>query len=206
MLNPKMNPKTKAGEIIFMEKEIMKNGQGFISLGAKVIYFYEKANKKNTLTCKARSTKEPIPENLTTIKKIVFKTVGVGFKYTKLVNNNLKKAGEKENFVAKETYTESVMGSNLILKHKIEDQYYLRVYDNICKGLPKSVYFDKYLNVIEGDELAQIKKDFLPLPKKGEIVKPRNYKVENVLHASYGDFSIDDVNIDNLKKLLSESE
>ena len=206
LLNGKMSDEKKAGEIIVMEKEVMNNGQGFIVIGAKVIYKYVKGEKNNTLTCKARSTKNPIPERLTTIIKFVFKIVGVGYKYTTLVNNRLKEAGEKDNFVAKDTYTESVLDSNLVLKHKVKDQYYLRLYDDLCKGKPLSIYFDKNLDIIEDDELAQIKSDFLPLPKKSEIVKPRNYKMENILFASYGDFTIEDIDVEELKDLLRDSE
>ena len=204
--NPQMDDLKKAGIHLIMEKEIMNNRSGIISLIATTKYVYEKGSKKNTLTLKNRSNTEILlPENFHTIHKIVFKTVSIVHDYEKAMNNMLIKAGKNPDFKSSEHYAERFENSLLIFQHKVDKNLYFRVYPDLCKCFNHYVkYFDSNMEEINDDLIPQLKIDHLPLPpKKKPLIAVNQYHMKNIKYVKRGKFEVIDCSIDEVKKLIT---
>jgi hypothetical protein len=150
------------------------------------------------------------PVNLTTVRKLMYATVSLGNNYQQAVNNRLKKEGKEADFKTQETYTEPVSENGILLKHKEKDQYYLRVYPNLCHSFTTvKKYFDVNDNEISEEEFKELEKKYFPLPGGGtkqgleDTILVNNYKIENLLWLKRGDFVITDLSEYMIKLLKS---
>jgi hypothetical protein len=150
------------------------------------------------------------PENLISVRKYMYATVSLGNNYQQAVNNRLKKEGKEKSFETQETYTMPVSNNGILLKHKEKDQYYIRVYPNLCHSFTTIVkYFDVNGVEITKEEYQRIKQEFLPI--KGDSsnqglddpIMVRNYKVENVLWLKRGDFNVTNLTQEMINLLRS---
>lgn len=185
--------KEKVKTILALETE-----QGLFSFGA--------ITKKIALK-KSRISGEKTPERYKAIFKIALMTVSLGNSYQKAVNNRLEKEGKVKSFKSEGTYTEPVKGSRILLKHKEKDQYYIRVYPTLCHSFHTVVaYFDN--NGVEISNFKEIAEEFFPLPGKNkkqglnDPVEPRNYRLENVKWLKRGNFKIQEIPYDAMKKMV----
>ena len=163
---------------------------------------------------KSRLTKNPTPENLTVIKKLVYTLVTLGESYEKLVNNQRMKEGKEADFKGRPTYCVPVDASkNLILyKHKENDQHYMRVYRDLDDKISfKTVtkYFDKN-GVDITAQWKQIEAEYFTIPSNknasqgtDEKIIVNNYKIENVKFVKRGSFVLTEVTQDILDKLAA---
>lgn len=164
-----------------------------------------KALKKN------RETKEPTPELYAQGVDVLYSsTVSLGNEYEQAVNNRLKKEGKESDFEAQGSYAIPDADNLILYKHKEKDQYYLRVYPNLCHSFHTVV---KYYLASNGQELT--KEEYkriedLYLEKRSDSNKNqgldddilvRNYKIENVLYVKQGEFVLTNLN-DLLKKAI----
>jgi len=170
-------------------------------LDIKGIFSFEALTPVKALK-KSRLTKVATPANVEQAQKFIMTTVSLGNNYEAAVNNRLVKEGKEADFQADRTYCLPVNSSLILYKHKDREQFYLRVYPNLCHAFKYEVY------VIDGDgrrhspsEFQDLYAEFLP-PKREEedeemshqgLANPvmvRNYKVENIIRLKRGEFEI----------------
>ena len=114
------------------------------------------------------------------VTKFSRQVVGVGYEYSKSVNNELTKEGKASNFVARELpWGEWLDGSKTIITHKGKN--YVRVTFN-ANNPPHTEYKDEKGRLIEYAEL----KEFLPV--KGESrqgtdnpIRVATYSLDSIL-------------------------
>ena len=177
---------------------------GIFSIGTKTV--------KESLK-KSRLTKEVTPDNLKVVYKLMFATVSLGNNYSDSVNNRLAKEGKAQTFSAQDTYTVPYKGSNIVLEHKTKSQKYLRVYPNLCMSFhTRKEYFDAEGKNISYQDWKEIEKEYFSLPSKNksqnlddEIIV-NNYKLENVIWLKRGSIKIEEIKIDDFKKLLDSDD
>ena len=201
LLNPKMNDFKKAGEILVMEKELLNGRVGFASIGATTIYEIDGSNR---VTKKSRATKIPTPENYTKIYKLVFKPVMININYEKRVNALLVQAGQDPTFKSGEHYAKRFNDSLIIFQNKKDEKkLYVRIYLFETQKIYHCAYFDKNLDRIPDDKIQDLKDNYLPTRKDDKsLVKLNQYHMHNVKFLQYGEFKIEDANIDDFKKLI----
>ena len=108
--------------------------------------------------------KQPIEEAIGVSGNCIIKVstfgAGIGYDYTKSVQNKLLKEGKSiEEYEAKESWHVPYNGSKVIRKHKSSDELYFYVTLNANSGSES-----KYINIMTGEEIPKDKlKDFLPV-------------------------------------------
>ena len=177
------------------------------SFDGRGLFLFVARTTKDALK-KSRKTKEPTPERLSVVTTIRIQTVSLGNEYEKAVNNRLLKEGKEVSFEAQGSYCSPVGNSKLLYKHSSRDQYYLRVYPNLCESFKTVVRrFDKNGQEISAERWKDIEAEYFPL--KGESdnqgldnpIMVNNYKLENVLYLKRGDFMIDSIDADFFAKM-----
>jgi len=201
LLEPNMDNFKKAGEIIVMEKEFLNGRAGIASMGATTIYEIDGSNR---ITKKSRATKEPTPDIYTKIIKLVFKPVLINIDYEKRVNTLLIQAGQNPDFKSGEHYAKRYKDSLIVFQNKKEEEkLYVRIYLFEDQKPFYCAYFDKELNRIPDDKIQDLKDNYLPSRKDDKsLVKLNQYHMHNVKFLKYGEFKIEDVAIDDFKKLI----
>mgnify|MGYP006285013411 CR=1 FL=1 len=136
---------------------------------------------------KSRVTKEFTPARFSFVTTVCAKTVSCGNDYQAEVNNRLEKESKVPDFKAKSTYCAPIAPNRLVFKHNERDEYYLRLYPNLCKSLNTTIRrFDADGIEIGDSEWEQIQAEYFPLPSKNEHqgldapIIVNNYKLENV--------------------------
>lgn len=159
---------------------------------------------------KSRITKEPTPEKYARIYKIILATVSLGNDYQNSVNNRLKKEGKETDFESQGTYTESFKNSKIVLKHKHKNLYYVRVYPNLCHSFnTRKEYFDSDGNHLYYRKFKKLEKEYFSLPSVNKSqnlddqIIVNNYKMENVKWVKRGDFKIQEIPFELLKKMIN---
>lgn len=182
----------------------------------------QEANKKS------RVTKIVTPANLETITKFKLAKVRMGEDYEDSVNAQREKEGLSPDFKAGSTYCIPLnmidtgvkafisgmlakigiqfipIFSRIIFKHKEHEQYYVRVYPNLCKEfLSESLFFDKDGNDIT-EKWSSIQAEYFKVPPKDsgrqgteKSTLVNNYKLENVKYLGEG--IINELTEDHLK-------
>jgi hypothetical protein len=147
---------------------------------------------------KSRLTKLPTPMNYQRIWTLRKMLVVTGRKYMSLVNDGRLMEGKDATFVPQSTYCEPVGTNGLVYKHKEKDQYYLRVYPNLCKQFNQIVvYYDANGGQLTDEQYKTIQKEYLalvaPVKSQGlnELVVANNYKIENVYLIKRGNEGFD---------------
>lgn len=148
---------------------------------------------------KSRVSKLPTPINLQTITKYTACTVSLGNDYENAVNHRLAVEDKQGDFSAGTTYCYPIADNKLVYKHAAKDQYYLRVYRNLCKSFKTIVkYFDADGNEITA-QWADIQKEYFSMPSKNvgqgldNAIIVNNYKLENVKYLKRGDILLDEL-------------
>jgi hypothetical protein len=179
------------------------------SLKAQGVFSFVAETTKKALK-KSRITKITTPDNLTEIKKVVYNTVSLGNDYQKAVNNRLAKEGKAQNFQSEGTYCEPVSDNKILYKHKEREEYYLRVYPNLCVSFKRvTKYFDKNGVEINKTDWDIIEAEYFPLPSPNEkqgLDNPiivNNYKIDNVKYLKRGDFIYNELTQELLDKLAA---
>ena len=158
-------------------------------------------SRVKTLLSDGTTFQQPTPEAYKHIKKLIWQTVSLGHKYQDLVNNQRGREGKEKDFVAAETYVEPASDNMILFKHKTKDQYYVRVYPNICFNFHKPVvkYFMEDKEITK-ERYEEIELDFLKLSGgKNEnqgLDDPRqcyNYKIENIMWLKQGEFKFSEL-------------
>jgi len=195
-------------QFLTRKEQIIKNVKALDKKGlfSFVALTNRKALKKN------RETKESTPELYAQGVDVLYSsTVSLGNEYEKAVNNRLKKEGKDQDFEAQGSYAIPDADNLILYKHKEKDQYYLRVYPNLCHSFHTTI---KYYLALNGQEIT--KEDYkkieaLYLEKRDNKNKNqgldndilvRNYKIENVLYVKQGEFVL--TNLDDLLKKALE--
>lgn len=166
---------------------------------------------QKTALKKSRLTKEVTPNNLQTIYKLAFMSVSLGNDYQQAVNNRLEQEGKTANFKSKSTYTEPFEDSKIVLKHKHKEQFYLRVYPNLCTSFwTRKEYFDAEGNHIPYKKWKRIEREYFSLPSENksqnldnEIIV-NNYKIENVKWVKRGSIRIEKIKLDDFKQMFDK--
>ncbi len=159
------------------------------------IFAFEAETEVKTLK-KSRLTSQPTPDVLLNVKKLLAATVSLGNDYETAVNNRRIKEGSEANFEAKESYCEPVGDNNIVFKHKDKEQFYLRVYPNLCKSFHTSVSFvSANGQTWTEQEFYKQFSEYLPAPSKSgstqglnDPIQVRNYKLENIRKLKRGSF------------------
>ena len=157
---------------------------------------------------KSRVTKAPTPLNLTTIKKYSYRVVSLGNQYEKAVNNRLKKEGKEQGFEAKGSYCISASDNNILYRHKMKDQFYVRYYSNLCHTHKVVVfYYDANGVEIPKELFYKLQAEYFPLSKSNDNqglnneVKVNNVKIENLKWLKRGDFIHNELTQEILEKI-----
>ena len=185
--------------------------------------------KKDALK-KSRVSKIATPANLEVVTKFTMAKVRMGSDYSEQVNLQREKEGLTPDFKASATYciplnmidtgikamVSSVLAkfgiqfipvlSKVIYKHQEKDQYYLRVYPNLCKEYQcESLYFDVNGNDIT-TQWKSLEAEYFTLPSKDsgkqgtdKKIIVNNYKLENVKFL--GDGIINELTEDHIKMI-----
>lgn len=142
---------------------------------------------------KSRTTKQTIEEVVGVSSNVVVKVstfgAGIGYDYTKSVQNKLLKEGKSvEEYEPKESWHVPYKDSKVIRKHKSSDELYFYVTLNANNKTTS-----KYMNKVTGEEIPEDKLvDFLPVesaPKnqgveEGNEVLVRTLKLNSVIRLS----------------------
>jgi len=193
------------GKFISKTQMIIEN---LINLTTQGLFSFVGVTTKKALK-KSRVTKNPTPENLIEITVMTYATVSLGNNYQNSVNNRRVKEENTPDFQAKGTYC-LPMGDNLILfKHKEKEQVYLRVYPDLCCSFKTVVKrFDKNGVEILDSQWKQIEAEYFELKSSNKEhqgvekeIKVNNYKIENVKYLKRGDFVINELTDEIIKKL-----
>lgn len=170
---------------------------------------YKNFDNKEVLK-KSRVTGEPTPARLQNITILRCSTVSLGNDYTQAVNNRLLKEGKEADFQAKQSYTQKASENGLLLKHVEREQYYLRVYPNLCHSFHTvTKRYDANGVEISSEEWKKINAEYIKQksPKKNQgldrEVLVNNYKIENVKYLKRGEIFIDKVTLEMEEKLAA---
>jgi hypothetical protein len=201
ILTSNMSDPEKAGQIITLEKEFLNGRAGIASLGTTTIYEIDGSNR---ITKKSRATKEPTPDIYHKIYKLVFRPVLINIDYEKRMNNLLIQAGQNPDFKSGEHYAKRFNDSLIVFQNKKdESKLYVRIYLFEEQKTYHCAYFDKNMNRISEDKIQDLKDNYLPTRKKS-IIPLCQYHMSNIKFLKYGEFRIEDVEIDDFKKLIME--
>jgi hypothetical protein len=183
----------------------MKDTIEFLNeVDAKGIFSFVAVTKQDALK-KSRLTKLATPWHLETITKYTACTISMGNDYQDLVNKRLESEDKSADFSAGTTYCYPIAANKLVYKHAAKDQYYLRVYRNLCASFRTVV---KYIDANGIDITAQwheIQKEYFKLPSDNSnqgidnVVIVNNYKLENVKFLKRGDILLDNLDSETLK-------
>lgn len=158
---------------------------------------------------KSRLSKEPTPEKFSKVTKYTYMTMSLGHDYGDILDKQLKKLGINETYDVSETYCHCVSDNKLVYKHNEREQFYLRVYPGLCASFKTVIkYYDaqgtEILNWkdVEAEYFAQksgsVKQLVAGIQKE---ITPNNIKMENVKYIKQGDFCLNDLTQDIIKKL-----
>ena len=155
---------------------------------------------------KSRVTKLPTPSHLVSVTKITYSTVSLGNSYEQAVNNRLKKEGKDADFESKGTYCHQVNDSKILYKHNERDEYYVRVYPNLCHSFHTVVkYFDINGTPIENWRIVE--EEYFPTKGTNtnqgldNPIAVNNYSLKSVKYLKRGDFKINELDQEILDKL-----
>lgn len=171
------------------------NSHGLASLIAK-------SDVGTRLTKKARSDNSKIlPEWCEGLYSISRTVVNVNHDYSKAVNNQIKKSGHEPEFQADESSIsipiEDFPASILRQGRTNPDQLYVRVFTDMTVKVKMEIYYFNGLGENVTDRITEeFKADYFPKESSSvkqilhgaeKEVKPREYKIENVLYFQKGD-------------------
>ena len=148
---------------------------------------------------KSRITGEATPERFKSIITYRYQTISCGNDYEKAVNNRLEKEGSNRDFSAVGTYCVPVGSGKILFKHKDKEQYYVRVYPNLCASFKTIVKrLDACGNDIT-DQWKAIEAEYFSIHKANDnqgLDNPiivNNYKLENVKYLKRGEFELNEL-------------
>jgi hypothetical protein len=159
-----------------------------------------KSDVGTRLTKKARSDKSELPQWSIGLYSISRTVVSVNHDYNKAVNNQIKKSGNDTDFQADESSVsipiEDFPNSILRQGRSNPDQFYVRVFVDLTVKTKNEIYYFNSLGENVTDKVTeQFKDDFFPkvsgstkqmLHGAEKEVKPREYKIENILYFQKG--------------------
>jgi len=166
-------------ELIKTLESVKKNGKAKIITITEADKFLKKRDR---------------PEHLNNLRKITLQVVDVGYSYSELVENNLKKNGiNPESFKKEECkYSDKFSENGLVrISKKDADQYYFRYFVN-NNNYNETIYVNEKDEVITfSDDDKKFFTSKGPSQKQGEAglskeIKPRNLKLENLEYFQKG--------------------
>ena len=157
------------------------------------LFSFQAVTEVTTLK-KSRISGLPLPAELIGAVKEVRTTVSLGNDYEAAVNRRRLIEGKQADFQAKDSYAHPYKESKVVFKHKSKDQYYLRVYPNLCHSFKTEItYTDSNGKEYSKKEFEEKFSEFLPKPSQSnknqeltEEIIVRNYKIENIVKLKHG--------------------
>ena len=114
---------------------------------------------------KSRTTGQPTPSNLETVTVYKYLKVVLGGSYAAHINAMRIDEGKTPDFRPEDTYCVAISENKIIFKHKMRDEYYVRVYPNLISYHAESILvrYDKNGNKISDTDWRRLEREYFPL-------------------------------------------